>query len=171
MCPAGLECLSPPDVPESVCVERCDSVMVHCGPGMICLFHRGVRVCWPGGDLPEGASSRDALACQRGLALRPDYEAEPLAYTCEPLCETSGDCRAGETCDDGLTCAVPCAGPGAAPCGAGSTCVQGFCLNARRFAQIDCDGNGRVDGPADCPPGGMCDDTIPDRICIPAIDP
>ncbi len=167
VCPAGLVCVHPPVVPASVCAEPCDTLLAHGGEARICLPYGGLQVCWPGGTRPEGGRTGDSRNSQRGVVGRPDYESEPFDYTCEPLCETDADCGGpGETCAEHLSCGVSCAGPTGIPCRDGSTCVDAYCVNARRFSLIDCDG----DGDADCPLNGMCN-VVPDPPCVPVADP
>jgi hypothetical protein len=126
--------------------------------------------CYPGGLATEGTTTLLGSECGFGLAPRPHYDEEPLRFTCEPVCDTDADCRAGERCHSygGGTCDVPCEGSGATPCAPPNRCVDGFCLNERRFARIDCDGDGVIthtfcnpELDCDCFPWGVCD---PDAI-------
>jgi hypothetical protein len=91
-------------------------------------------------------------------------DAEPYRRTCEPICDTDAQCRSGERCQMfGGTCDVPCEGPGSTPCTAPNRCVDGFCVNERRFARIDCDGDGVITltgclgAECDCRPTFVCD--------------
>lgn len=111
-------------------------------------------MCWPGGAVPEGNPATTQFECSFGLRTLPDFEAEPVRQICEPACNVDGDCRAGERCLDFGACRPPCRAP--TDCASGSTCLStGVCVNARRFARIDCDGDG--DLTPECIPSLQCD--------------
>lgn len=163
VCAEGL-CVPPPYVPRATCMARCVVRIGSASPcpeGLPCIGPPGRSVCWRGGELPEDAPTLDSRICASG-ASRPDFEAEPLAYVCEPPCEGDGDCREGEVCLGRLACGISCASPMGAPCAAGSRCVEGYCVNARRFQDLDCDG----DGDADCGLGSACDRTDAGLGCV-----
>jgi len=162
ICPEGLLCLADEG---AVCVPRCELRRVsRCDDGAACSLYRGEGVCWPGRAVTEGNTATTQYECSFGLRTHPDYEAEPVRAVCEPVCNTSMDCRAGEQCD-GSVCVAPCRGSTGEPCATTSYCVTntrpGICVNERRFTRIDC--NGDRDLVPECTPSLMCDPEDPAR--------
>jgi len=163
VCPDGQVCLADEG---SVCVARCDATTeTRCENGAACFTYRTVDVCWPGRAVADGSIATVHFDCAFGLRSQPDYESEPLRDTCEPVCDRDADCRSGEVCW-GTTCHAPCRSPDGASCAPTSQCVSRIvCVNERRFARVDCDG----DGAHDCTLGLMCDPEDPTRcIHVPA---
>ena len=156
VCAGRDRCVLPPFVPRATCMASCErptwsAIPPPCPEGSPCIQYLGGDVCWTGGVVPDGAFAPDPSVCASG-ALRADFEAEPLVFQCRSGCVRDTDCAAPEICLGGMACAVPCTNPQGAPCAEGSTCVEGYCVNARRFIRMDCNG----DGDPECPPGTAC---------------
>ena len=121
------------------------------GSSLIMTAFGGTAVCWPGGTLREGTDAGTTGAgCAFGLGAIRNLVAEPIAWVCEPVCDTSADCRAGEECGRTSVCAPPCTSEN---CPAPNRCAFGRCVNERRWARADCDGDGELD----CEPYLQCD--------------
>jgi len=154
VCPGGQICLSDEG---AICVATCDPLSVgRCDNGAACLSYRGLSVCWPGRTVPRGSPGLSEYECAFGLSTQPDYQSEPLRQVCEPVCNTLADCGAGEQCLS-RNCVEPCSPT--VGCEAGSHCITtyrvGICVNERRFARIDCDGD--RDLVTECGPSLACD--------------
>lgn len=140
---------------EGRCLRYCFSSTRRCLDGAWCrAVAGGVNVCWDGGDVEEGEVSVSEGSCAFGLSVLPDYTVEPLVYRCARVCETDAHCEVGEACMSG-GCQVPCGTEH--PCDPIDHCVEGVCVNERRYARLDCDG----DGYPDCRVPYQCD---PDAI-------
>lgn len=131
------------------CVPTCDELTTsRCTNGALCLANR----CSAGGSVPQGGVG-DEFTCAFGLVGRLTFAGEPAVRICTPVCNTAADCEGGEVCSIS-SCTRPCEGPDSVPCSPPARCVGGVdCVNERRFARIDCDG----DGDADCDPALACD--------------
>jgi hypothetical protein len=157
VCPSGQVCL--PDE-GAICVPTCDAPVVsRCESGARCRMWMGGGVCWPGRTVREGGVTVGPYECAFGLRDVPDFESEPLRFTCQPVCNTDADCRGGEHCS-ASACRTRCTNSAGDPCASTSHCVaSGVCVNERRFARIDCDGD--RDLTPECGVSLMCD---PDAI-------
>lgn len=137
----------------SYCAHICDPGRPLCEDGAACYERAGGGPrCVVVGTVPEGELLADN-SCARGLLPVTDYSGEPVGRRCEPACNRDSDCRTGEVCQLGhcdRRCTID-------SCPDGLFCIatirETFCVNARRFARSDCDG----DGLGDCAPYSMCD--------------
>ena len=152
VCPEGQLCVRLPSE-RRVCADLCDrDETARCSSGAACTYHSSTaEVCWPGGDLMRGAHTIVNQRCGFGLTTRRDFESEPIDYTCQPVCELDEHCSDAERCQSQVTCAPPC--PEGTACGTDGRCVDGYCMNRRRYERLDCDG----DGTPDCPFFTVCD--------------
>jgi hypothetical protein len=159
-CPEGYACDS--SLEGDVCVERCTVLDVIpftslCDDGAACYWRPGGDRCAAGGSLGIGAvvDPFSEEACAFGLLPRPDYTSDPLVQRCVLGCSDELPCPTGDLCTS--SGCMPLCVAGTAPCGPGNTCIMlgGYpeCVNPRRLARIDCDG----DGDADCHPAFVCD--------------
>lgn len=163
-CREGETCVRTEYYPTGSCMPVCEWGIdgPRCDNGAWCLSGARPDFCYAGGPAIEGETTDiSALSCGFGLIGRRHYDEEPLRRTCEPVCDTDADCRTGERCSPGPrggSCDVPCEGPGSTPCAPPNRCVTGFCVNERRFAAMDCNGDGVVHVvPTGCPVGMECD--------------
>lgn len=152
--PLGM-CIGEAATGEGRCLSACDFDNP-CQDGAWCRYVEGSMVCWDGGTTGEGEIALDPGDCAFGLAATPDYTAEPLVDRCMPSCsfyrENDG-CSEEEQCL-GETCgSLDCH---TRPCGPLDHCVYGMCINERRYARLDCDG----DSYPDCYPGQICDPEV-----------
>lgn len=155
-CAEGFVC--DPSIEGNVCVPAC-VIMVDgfiCEDGAACYFRpRGGFRCAAGGTVEIGEVVLEPESCVFGTLPREDWTSDPLVWRCLVACSNDGDCAVAETCTEG-GCVPRCAGRSEV-CGPANRCAvdggQEYCVNERRFARIDCDG----DGSADCPPYATCD--------------
>jgi hypothetical protein len=147
----------------SFCVPTCTGVMTSpfCADGSVCASYGGPLACRLGGTIPEGGVvTVGGETCARGLLSAADYTVDPagmpprIVRICMRACGRDAGCRAGEQCRGDGACGPGCGGLGCEP---DEHCVTyrgaDYCVDARRYARIDCDG----DGDADCPPYAQCD--------------
>jgi|GEM_PF-1698459 hypothetical protein len=133
-----------------------------CDDGSVCASYGGPFACRRGGTVNEGeVVGIGGETCARGLAPARDYTVDPagipprVVTRCGRRCERNSECREGESCRQDGVCGPACDGIGCAP---EQFCVsypggKDYCVDARRYARIDCDG----DGDADCWPYLQCD--------------
>ncbi len=151
-CEAPLVC-DPPRGPglTSHCVPACDwSVAIRCPNGAYCLS----TVCTTGGPTALGDVPAALDGCGFGMRPALDYTTDPLESVCRLVCDVDAHCPANHRCIQNM-CLAGCLVPGQ-ECSPPNLCVDRFdCVNERRFARIDCDGDRDLD--AECDPGLQCD--------------
>jgi hypothetical protein len=107
--------------------------------------------------IPEGAIVTTDDGCAFGMAPDYDFTSEPRVSRCARVCDADSDCRELEDCVN-HRCRPNCRVEGQM-CEPPNLCVDfgAYCVNPRRFARIDCDGD--MDQDVECSPALVCDAT------------
>jgi hypothetical protein len=104
----------------------------------------------------EGGIVRgDGDECAFGMSGDYDFTSEPLVRRCARVCDADAECGELERCVN-HRCRPNCRVESNA-CDPPNLCVDfgAYCVNPRRFARIDCDGD--MDQDVECSPALVCD--------------